>query len=133
MRLTIRNTSNVEIEKEQFTREITKNGFYQIVRGLMETAYLLETKGLGGKIRRIIGRLSERDMSLNPRHLSIVLGDEGMVLTDLNTKDGSYLNGERFKRKWIQPGENTSSAVMLYDLRLGNDLTFKLTYEPNGE
>ena len=62
-----------------------------------------------------------KHISIAKKHLSISIDDKVIILKDLGSTYGSYLDGEKFTETKIeQPGN--------YDLKLGN-VKFKLKYE----
>jgi pSer/pThr/pTyr-binding forkhead associated (FHA) protein len=67
-----------------------------------------------------IGRRSDNDvaipnLSISGKHAKICLEDGQAFLEDLNSTNGSYLNGEVVKRKTVQSGDD----IILGKIRLG--------------
>jgi hypothetical protein len=66
-----------------------------------------------------VGRTAENDFALNhstisSRHCELILSADGVVLHDLNSTNGSFVNGERVEEAWLENGQ----AVRLGDVEL---------------
>jgi pSer/pThr/pTyr-binding forkhead associated (FHA) protein len=66
-----------------------------------------------------VGRSAENDFTLNhstisTRHCELILSADGVVLHDLNSTNGSYVNGEPVEEVWLENGQ----SVRLGDVEL---------------
>lgn len=72
----------------------------------------------------IIGRAQEAEICLvedmvSRRHASLHVGAEGLVLTDLQSTNGTFVNGERIQKCELEPGDRVlvgTSILRLIDL-----------------
>lgn len=71
-----------------------------------------------------IGRTPENQIRLNKpavsrRHAQIAQSDSGYVLRDLNSENGTYVNGERVKEKPLADGDRVQIGTVRFVFRLG--------------
>jgi DNA-binding NtrC family response regulator len=59
-----------------------------------------------------------RDLKLSRRHARITLDDEGVLLEDLGSTNGTFLNGERIERARLGPGDEAKVGSVALSAQL---------------
>lgn len=92
----------IRIQENQFGQVGKYKVFYQ--------TYEKEWKMIPYSRQVTIGRGKDCDIQFfNPNvsqtHARICVEDKGILVTDLNSTNGTYVAGKRIKEKWVMPGE----------------------------
>ena len=74
------------------------------------------------RARTIIGRLARCDLMVAlpivaDQHCEVVLDEEGLVVTDLDTEHGTVINGERVKTARLRNGDTIALGPMQFFVR----------------
>lgn len=57
-----------------------------------------------------------RDKNVSRVHCQIAITDEGCVITDLQSTNGTYVNGERITERTILPGDEVKTGLTVFRL-----------------
>jgi hypothetical protein len=86
---------------------------------------LIQTQGLDGRTLELrlgvnrVGRDEQNDFpithpSVSSHHCELILSNDGVVLHDLDSTNGSFVNGQPVSEVWLEPGQR----VRLGDVEL---------------
>ncbi|MEA2691081.1 MAG: adenylate cyclase [Acidobacteriota bacterium] len=81
--------------------------------------------------RSIACDLPVRDPSISRRHAELELGPEGLLVSDLGSMNGTFVNGERVTRATARPGGQVAFGRSVFELKEEADETVQALPEPD--